>query len=655
MPYGTNELLNMSRVELDALFAQSPPGPMPNGDAKGTAILDPGGAHDAKLAELAGTLWQGKTFNAATKTLQNRVTLFGVKAITADVFEGPSLMDGKPCIVIDYSKRSVVAEPVRDEIRLIAPGMYLGRIYWNGEYRGYFALQMHDMAAERARRRFNALLALVIGIPLLIAILAAMRFLPYRPVSYVNIEDQFKYGSTGGEQNFGLPYWIWKALPVVFADKLPPNRGPGWEAFGLVYENDAHGRKRDLPVGVMRGRSMGIDRVFLDCAACHATSVRIAADRPAKVYVAMPAARFDIGLFQKFLSDIALDERFNANVIVPEIERQAGRLGLVDRLIYTIAIPIMQGQLLAIRARFEGVDPTVYGPGRVDTWNAAKAGLHFVLRKLPERERFGAADFPSIWNQRKRKHRIDGQSMQLHWTGNNDSVDERNLSAAFGTGATPSNVDHYQIGRLQEWLLDAAPPPFPFPIDQAKANAGRALYYQYCASCHGKSGQDFSAPDPKHDYVGFVTPIDVVGTDRDHYDSYTYDCATVQNMNYAGTKYRFTHFRKTPGYANAPLDGIWLRAPYLHNGSVPTLRDLLNPPCPDPKVQCPDGRPWLFYRGYDVIDPVRVGYLSVASENGRQFDPFDTRTKTRGNGGHLWGTHLAPAQKDAIVEYMKTF
>src|SRR5437764_15459289 len=141
MAYGRNALLSMTREELDALFAQSPPGPIPNGDAQGTAILDPGGAHDAQIANFAETLWQGKTFSAATHTLQNRLTLFGAKAVAADVYEGPSIFDDKPCIVIDYSKRSVVAEPVRDEIRLIAPGQYLGRIYWNGQYRGYFALE----------------------------------------------------------------------------------------------------------------------------------------------------------------------------------------------------------------------------------------------------------------------------------------------------------------------------------------------------------------------------------------------------------------------------------------------------------------------------------------------------------------------------------
>jgi mono/diheme cytochrome c family protein len=234
--------------------------------------------------------------------------------------------------------------------------------------------------------------------------------------------------------------------------------------------------------------------------------------------------------------------------------------------------------------------------------------------------------------------------MQLHWTGNNTEVNERNLSAAFGTGCTPATVDHAAIERLQTWLLDAAPPAFPsaFPIDKAKAARGAVVYGERCASCHGKSGQDFSGK-----YVGHVTPIDVVGTDPDHYASYTYELSAGQNTLYAGTPYRFTHFRKTAGYANAPLDGIWLRGPYLHNGSVPTLRELLDPP---------ELRRTTFYRGYDVLDPVRVGFISdVPEEKGRKFTLYDTREPTKSNRGHTFGADLPSSDKDAIVEYMKTF
>ena len=502
------------------------------------------------------------------------------------------------------------------------------------------------------RWRFWTLLAVVVGAPLLAGVLLAMRFLPDRPVTYANIEDHFKYGSTGGERNAGFPLWMWKALPVVFADKLPKNGGAGYEAFGMVYEKDEHGRPRDLPVGMMRRRNLGLDRVFVNCAVCHATTVREAPDKPPKVYVGTGAARLDLGLLEKFLSDIVVDERFTADVLVPAIEKESGgRLGLLDRyLVYPVAVALARERLLMLRNRFLPMDLESWGPGLVDTWNAAKAGLNFNISLLPEHERRGAVDFPSIWNQRKRKHRDDGTPMGLHWTGNNTSVEERNLSAAFGTGATPATVDHAAIGRLEQWLLDAAPPPFPFPIDEAKAARGEKLYLRLCAECHGKSGRDFSGR-----WVGHVTPIDRIGTDREHYNSYTYELSASQNVLYAGTRYRFTHFRKTDGYANLPLDGIWLRGPYLHNGSVPTLRELLDPPESEAKKGT-GFRRTKFYRGYDVLDGNRVGFISdVAEENGRKFTCYDTTEPTKSNRGHMYGIERSPDDKDAIVEYLKKF
>jgi hypothetical protein len=144
-----------------------------------------------------------------------------------------------------------------------------------------------------------------------------------------------------------------------------------------------------------------------------------------------------------------------------------------------------------------------------------------------------------------------------------------------------------------------------------------------------------------------VTPLSVVQTDRDNWESYSYDLSASQDTLYAGTKYRFHHFRHTDGYSNMPLDGIWLRGPYLHNGSVPTLRDLL---------ELPANRPATFYRGYDVIDPVKVGFVgTVGQEGARKYFLYDTSKRSCGNGGHLWGTDLPAADKDAMVEYMKTF
>ena len=486
------------------------------------------------------------------------------------------------------------------------------------------------------RQRFWRLLAVIVGVPLLIAIYLAARFLPDRPVTYDAIEEHFKYGSTGGERESGFPYWIWRALPQVCARHLPDNGGKGYEAFGFVYEDG-----KDLPIGMMERRNMGLDRVFFNCAMCHHSTVRDTPNAKPRVYLGMPAARLDLMALEKFIFGCAADERFRAEYIVPEIERLNGGLSLLDRyVVYPVAIALMRERLLMLRERFQApLQAPDWGPGRVDTFNSAKVLFNFPLDKLPERELRGAADFPSIWNQRPRR------DMQLHWDGNNTLVEERNKSAAFGTGTTPATIDLKAIGRLEDWLLDLKAPPYPYPINKPLARRGAALYGKYCADCHGASGQDFTG-----EKVGQVTPIAQIGTDRGRLDSYTYELAVNQATLYAGYPWRFTHFRKTYGYANMPLDGIWLRAPYLHNGSVPTLRDLLEPSWRRPKA---------FYRGNDLYDPVKVGFVSgVAIENGRRYFRYDTSLPSNGNQGHegrAYGTQLEPAEKEALVEYLKTF
>jgi hypothetical protein len=123
--------------------------------------------------------------------------------------------------------------------------------------------------------------------------------------------------------------------------------------------------------------------------------------------------------------------------------------------------------------------------------------------------------------------------------------------------------------------------------------------------------------------------------------------AANQYMLFPESEYRFKRFTKTDGYANHPLDGIWARAPYLHNGSVPTLWDLL---------QEPAARPAVFYRGYDVFDQVNVGFVSgVPEADGRAFFRYDTAIPGNGNGGHIYGTKLTADEKRALIEYMKTF
>lgn len=469
-----------------------------------------------------------------------------------------------------------------------------------------------------------------------------------RPVDYADIQEHFKYGSIGSEPGGSLlspvggvlpPYWVFTALPSVCRDKLPD----GYATFGFVTEPG-----KDLPIGVSRRRRFGVDHVGLNCSVCHTATVRETPTAQPRIVLGMPAQQLDLQSFVQFVLDCTLDNRLTADAVrgrYPEhggpsrFERVLMRTGLIDRL---------KLQTLSLRNRMTPILSASlprWGRGRVDTFNPYKAiQFNWDLSKLPPHELVGASDFPSIWNQKPR------EGMHLHWDGDNDSVDERNLSASLGAGVTPVTVDHERLGRVREWIWTLEPPKYPFRVDQALADRGAPLYQQHCVQCHAgpefrSAGFDQQAhPDWK---VGQVEPIDRIQTDRYRLDSYTFTFALNQYGLYPASPYQFKHFRKTNGYANQPLDAIWLRGPFLHNGSVPTLRDLLD---------APDQRPVRFYRGYDVFDQQKVGFLSdVPSANGQVFSLYDTTIAGNGNAGHVYGTSLSADDKQAIVEYMKTF
>ena len=125
------DLLKMSQAQLDELFTNSPPGEIPDGEAKGTAIIAPGTTYTDEIAEIINHFaWQVKNFDAPKRALRNSIHPFGFNAIIAKVYKGPSWLDGKECIVLDYSETSLLAHWIRDEIREVAPGLYLGKVYW---------------------------------------------------------------------------------------------------------------------------------------------------------------------------------------------------------------------------------------------------------------------------------------------------------------------------------------------------------------------------------------------------------------------------------------------------------------------------------------------------------------------------------------------
>ena len=142
MAYDVPQLLQMTFSDLDSLFSSSSAGDIPNGPAKGTAIIASGTNFSHEIAEFINLfVWQGKTFDAKEGVLRNRILAIGLNAIIAKVYKGPSWFDEKECIVLDYSQTSSVAHWIRDEIRRIGPDFYLGRVYWANKPLIHFCLQ----------------------------------------------------------------------------------------------------------------------------------------------------------------------------------------------------------------------------------------------------------------------------------------------------------------------------------------------------------------------------------------------------------------------------------------------------------------------------------------------------------------------------------
>ncbi|WP_027551179.1 c-type cytochrome [Bradyrhizobium sp. Cp5.3] len=527
---------------------------------------------------------------------------------------------------------------------------------------------------ERVLARTRWIRFLVV-LPLLLLAVYYLVFVRQYTVAYADDREHFKYGSIGSEPNNGIPILVFKALAVMYRDELGPT---GYRRFGLLYETE----QSELPVGMSRRIVTGIERVWLNCAVCHVGTYRInTADKPTLILGA-PSNNLRLYDLLRFFLKVGADPKFNADNLIAAINgpEVGGHLNFIDRAIYRyIVFPRVQAAFLHLSQQFAflgrqgdggGNGRPAYhpyydwGPGRVDTFNPYKAtqfnfpmdASHISLIELN-----GSSDFPSIWAQ----HPRDG--MHLHWDGNNTSVDERNLSAALGAGVTPVSVDIDAIKRVRAWIWELPPPEIPpAAIDRSdrdyerRLNRGRELFAEYCAGCHGMKDQTgaYSYDTNRFPRLGQVESLKQIGTDSGRWRSYTQDFAAAQNTLYAGYPWRFSHFTKTAGYANQPLDGIWARSPYLHNGSVPTLRDLLDPArCTDP-LKPVDCRPPKWSRGSDLLDLKKVGYRSdgygAAPERLFLYDTSMPGNSNSGHDGEAYGTALGREDKDALVEYMKT-
>ena len=498
-------------------------------------------------------------------------------------------------------------------------------------------------------------------------------------------EMNFLYGSIGGEAVSGFPYWLIVVLPRIFGEYVP---GPGgYAAFGLPWEEG-----RELPVGFSK-KTVGFERVGFNCAVCHATQYRITEEQTPVIVAGGGSHTTDVQALLEFLSKCAEDERFNADNILYEIDLVT-RLGFVERAIYKyLLIPVVRDLLRDQGEAWAWTESRPrWGPGRDAPMNLTKFNL---LGWTEDDGSIDHTDFPSLWNLQTRvqPHRVwppDDHSltadfdkldiplermMLMNLAGDTTSYRSVIVDSALGLQPptdgglpTPSPVTPFfrqRVAEIEDWILHTPAPEYPLEVDLALATEGAALFETHCAVCHEPG---------RENRMGTVIPLEEIGTDGERAWAWTQAAADGANqvvVNELGME-RTPMSKPYDGYVALQLDGLWLRGPYLHNGSVPTVRALLEPP------EC---RPTVFYRGYDLLDGENLGFVSQRceeKEGGEAPEPityiaegcgsepivagcvpdrkgwrFDTAERGNGNAGHLWGTELADQEKDALVEYLK--
>jgi mono/diheme cytochrome c family protein len=439
-------------------------------------------------------------------------------------------------------------------------------------------------------------------------------------------EARFKYGSIGGEADAGIPYWIFYVLPRVFPDKL--QKPGGYAGLGVPWEQG-----QELPVGFTK-KVIGFPRVANNCAVCHTATYRTKPNENPTFVAAGPAHTTDVEGFFRFLVDCAKDPRFNADTLMHEINLVTD-LDFIDKALYRFfIIPITRKRLIEREAQFAWIyrkDFPEWGRGRDDAMNLTK---YFMIR-MPMDDSFGPTDMPSVWNLQKYKPE---KGMYLNLAGDSHDPYSVIMDSALGLlGAAPRSRSDFlgHVKWLHEYLSAVQAPKYPFPVDAQKAAAGKQLFDANCARCHAS------------ERTGTRVPVAEVGTDRNRLDTWSKEAAVAANkvVRDMGLERKGLVEATLDGYIASFLDGIWLRAPYLHNGSVPTLRDMLEPV---------EARPKVFYRGYDLYDAQKVGFVSEGPEAERIGTRHDVSEKAGGNQGHTFGTTLAPAEKEALLEFLKT-
>jgi mono/diheme cytochrome c family protein len=486
------------------------------------------------------------------------------------------------------------------------------------------------------RRPFRAVWWAVLGL-VAVALAAGAglvfwwKFLAGEPQPLADDRARFHYGSLGAELVAGIPYPIFMILPRVFPDLVEryatEGYGPekpgygGYGAFGLVWEEGER-----LPVGLSIKR-LGQERVGLNCALCHTASYRLGPDAAPQFAVGGPSHTLNLQGLLRFLIAAAHDRRFTAARLMPEMALHFP-FDALDYAIYALVlIPKTRAALRLAGDELGWMErKPAWGPGRDDAFNLPK----FILTRSPWDDTVGNTDFPALWRLRDRAGGL------LHSAGEAKSLYAVVATSAIGVGSPPVGAFEARNQWLESFIAGLEPPQFPGRIDAELARRGEPVFAANCAVCHAANGAR----------TGTAIPLAEIGTDPEHVLAWRQaDAARMNRVVRALGAARADLQGAQDGYVARPLVGVWLLGPYLHNGSVPTLWDLLSPSAQ---------RPWVFHRGYDVIDGEKIGFVATGAAAAAAGFRFDTTLRGNGNGGHEYGVDLGEPDKRALLEYLKT-
>ncbi len=450
---------------------------------------------------------------------------------------------------------------------------------------------------------------------------------------YATDEEFFKYGGIGNENDDGLPFKIWSVLPAVCPKLIGPQ---GYEQFGFLFEEG-----KDWPVGFSKNR-IGFDRVAINCAVCHSQRYKLSPNATPVTVIGGAANRLDSQNYLRFISACVGGPDFTADKVIAAVSERFPETSWFENLLYRVAvIPMMRDATLkTVTERYAWTwDRPAWGPGRVDPFNPVK----FDYLRQPIDATVGNSDIMTIWNATEKealsKKLHPNQPIYWHWDGLSSDLWEVILNSAFGDGTRKNEYKEETFRRIEAYLRNLKSPKAPMRVDPALRAAGEAAFNRECASCHGETGARTLT----------LIPAAEIGTDDNRLKMWT-QAATDAYNKYDDEKGRwnFENFNNIEAYLAQPLAGVWLAGPYLHNGSVPTLDDLLKPPAQ---------RPRSFVRGFEEIDLVRGGYAAPLCDPASYQGPgfcYDTAQQGNKPDGHNYGTGLSEAERRALVHYLLT-